>query len=711
MRLGFIAFGISVLGLCQHAIAQTATNNDWTPPLSTIIPPAYVAATKNLLGNGLADPRGGEFHKVTVVLGYSDQWSQEQKLQEKQGYGWILPDKQVVLIDGLKYPLKQDLGRANLADLIPKRQVWREGIPWGALGIEYATIALPALLLVHGETALAEDCWRLVGPSLVDPILSLYSQLTYRYHMQVAQYVIEQDDLEALRWAKQLMTISDQREKDRINYGEDTVGWRFDPEEPRQILLDLTRRIEHPKQKFDTQANAKLDKKDRLASLIEALDQVVLDARGAHDPIATEIVKVGDAAVPALLDVIENDQRMTRSVILTYPKRTIHPVRTAAYSCLEAIWPSSVTILDENPQTRLTKLRKLWKSSENLTEPERWLNVLRDDGGNFRTWPLAAQQLTDRFQSKPAFPTKSRVMLGEALRSKHGKEVTTLLIKRMEILTTFNKDENSTPSFEFTEGLSIGHYLYLWDREAAEPALRQAVERTMLMVSQPRREFLISYSNFARPFAQVIADRANLGDKTAAKDYAQMLKYYSENFNEKDILIALWKRPNDAALQAAAGPYFAMLLAEKRLPDKPGRLIGIHPVDDLLRSPMLLSPAFRSFLADAIALPKLIGTVSVAVDSDRGSIQYRFGKNGVGSEQAPKGMDVSPYTAKDIPLTSGDYISHLVAKAKGAPQFLLSWPESKKATAKKEIVKWLNSRRVDWVEVVKSNPFVNLDYD
>ncbi len=79
------------------ARAPAISNVAWTPPPTTV-DPEYVRVAKDLLGNGLADPRGGRFSHVTVMLG--DGLGRPQ--QPLKGPGWVLPDgKSAVLMDGL----------------------------------------------------------------------------------------------------------------------------------------------------------------------------------------------------------------------------------------------------------------------------------------------------------------------------------------------------------------------------------------------------------------------------------------------------------------------------------------------------------------------------------------------------------------------------------------------------------------------------------
>lgn len=731
---GLMFFAVS-LGGCRSHPVLVQVDNGWTPPAKSTIPAAYIVATKTLLGNGLSDARGGEFHKVSVMLGNAAGMRQAS-FYEKQGYGWIMPDKQVVLIDGLKYPVKSDLGKAKPEDLYSANPGVIGNFTNDGIEILRPTAAMTSLLLVRGETELAEKFYEVTGKHSVDPVLSLYAELTYRYTMQVGQSLMDRNDQEALKWAKPLALVSDLREKAGVNYGKDTYGWRFDPEDPKRILEDAIRRAEHPKPKIDVASIAKIDQNSRISALIDSLDEVASHQWGQpggiswmEDPIMTSLAKEGEAAVPALLDCIENDNRLTRSVSYGrdfFPARTIHTVRTAALNCLQTIWPAVATLQYEDPNERVLKLREMWKLDGSLSEPERWLRVLRDDTdtigdrGIGDNWLLAARHLTDQMNvtrngqhGMTILPQKSKVMHGEPLRAKFGAEITALLTKRIDSLTKVEESRSSMQLFQFGNGLSVAHCLALWDHRAATPVLQKATANTLSMVKAWQKSYGNGENTIVGSYAKVIADRANAGDQSAAKDFESMLSQVEiDGSATKYALLPLWKCPNNAAIQAVGVKFLADLLAEKSKPTKPGRSIGAYPIDDLLRSAMIISPAFRSFLIDSCSLKMELGEVSVKPSTSKGYVEVIYrSKNGGGSYQFVMKEDVAPYTVQGMPLNLGEWMLQSIGTIKGAPSYLVSWPSERRTAAKLRIAHWLNDRKVNWERVARSSPFSNMDFD
>ena len=205
-----------------------------------------------------------EFHKVTVLVSNAT-GIREPTMIEKQSYGWIVSDRKVVLIDGLKYPVQRDLGPANPEDLFSGSAPVYGYLTEDGIQITGPTLATPALLLVRDETALAEKCFATVGLRTLNPDINLYAELSDRYTMQVAHFLMVHNDPEALEWAKGLADVSECREKAGLTYGNDMTGWQLDTVFPNQLLRDVTRRTEHSKSKFDLAANTKIAAKKVIA--------------------------------------------------------------------------------------------------------------------------------------------------------------------------------------------------------------------------------------------------------------------------------------------------------------------------------------------------------------------------------------------------------------------------------------------------------------
>ena len=158
------------------------------------------------------------------------------------------------------------------------------------------------------------------------------------------------------------------------------------------------------------------DAKRKLAHLIEALDEV--DARQwgqpggvnlAGDRRVQELIKLGDLAVPDLIDTIEMDERLTRSVHFWRDfghQRTVLGVREAALSAVMSILRVRVfepVSTGDNLTARgqdgtapvVARLRAYWKKYGAMPLDERMMQVLKDPRASVEATREAAVSLAD----------------------------------------------------------------------------------------------------------------------------------------------------------------------------------------------------------------------------------------------------------------------------------------------------------------------------
>jgi hypothetical protein len=187
-----------------------------------------------------------------------------------------------------------------------------------------------------------------------------------------------------------------------------------------QIVKDLKRRQKHgtfgkvPAEAwpdgFDQWSAEK-----QIAYLVQALDEV--DVRQSETPYGVDLVsdrrvlaliRLGERAVPALLDVLEKDERLTHSVSFTHEfarDRTVVSVREAALTALEAIlrmqfftpnlfYDSLTRTHDAKAAKEVAdRVRTFWERFGNLPLDERMMKVLTHRGTSFPARREAAENL------------------------------------------------------------------------------------------------------------------------------------------------------------------------------------------------------------------------------------------------------------------------------------------------------------------------------
>lgn len=175
----------------------------------------------------------------------------------------------------------------------------------------------------------------------------------------------------------------------------------------------------------------------QISFLIEALDEV--DARQrmqpgdvdfSSDPTVLALIRCGDAAIPALIDCIEKDSRLTRSVHYWRdyePSRGILSVRDAALYAAESILRESFFRPDstgddftlhgnEGGKIVAERIRTYWKAYGKMPFPERMMKFLTDDKADPAVVRRAAANLADMPQGAVAVdrikdPTIAQAML------------------------------------------------------------------------------------------------------------------------------------------------------------------------------------------------------------------------------------------------------------------------------------------------------------
>ncbi|KKK67838.1 hypothetical protein LCGC14_2950070, partial [marine sediment metagenome] len=151
----------------------------------------------------------------------------------------------------------------------------------------------------------------------------------------------------------------------------------------------------------------------RVAYLIDCLEDVGMRQWGAPagvnlawaDPVA-ELIAIGDPAVPALIDCVERDTRLTRSVHCwhTWSRRTILSVREPALTAVMSILRVSFfspggtgdnfTSREEQDKQAVVKaLRAYWKTYGKYPFDERMMKVLKDPRSSSKTLQEAAANI------------------------------------------------------------------------------------------------------------------------------------------------------------------------------------------------------------------------------------------------------------------------------------------------------------------------------
>jgi hypothetical protein len=721
----------------------------WTAP-ATKLPRFLVTATESLFEQGVADPRGCEYR--TVEIG---------DFSVAKVHGFVLPERAdapgrfAVCWDGQVHPALSvggpiDLGK-DIADLgahikrareAGKSKQYAEQTHWGfpqegqafrgaAVVDDHSPIKL-CLLLRLGRADLAESlfaagtAWT-PGPRARDltdygiSYLTLASDWAGPAFSRLVDAHMRGEDVIALDTARKLARFRDlaTAKADEMGFPrEDRQGRRRAEPAPRfSFLAQLDELLGDQERRAKMPARGPIPKKGgdpaaRIAALIRDLDQVSErpmmswgPPQFGQAPVVHDLIDEGDAAVGPLLEVLELDHRLTRSVSSDRGfslSRFVHPVDEAAFAGLVAIlqtrefdqyrsygWKSA----DSASRKALAgAMRDFWQRTRSVPLDDRWYKTLLDDSAGPARWLEAAGAIIQP-AAPPGAPYQkrgTRPMKGDALQAGRDPSVSTLMLRRTRDLERMGDAQNSREA-GFTGACQMASILAAWDAPASLPVLKELMQECRARSDRWRDQE--NPANFDRSIASSLTEftqvRVNQGDLAALDEYAAwlrtttpaMLEYVT--FEAFQPFLAHLDQP---ALAAATRWLFndpkspwVPLIPEARGQQSP------H-FQNLFGSPLIVIAGFREAVLAGLADKTPLGTVT---RSDKSTIE-RMIKNVGPTRYGPANLDPD-----GIPLGVEyrfrycDYLASELSNLEGCPRFDLFWPEARRDEAVAACVAYL----------------------
>jgi hypothetical protein len=414
------------------------------------------ACLDGLIKDFLIDPRGAE--RVRFQMAVRSVWTGTGEVTAE---GWLVPGKDgqpgtVYLFDGPVIPApagklrKVDFvaecqgryaGKGKVDELVdpePKRVFDNMSlISVGEIIDDH--LALAAWLYRLGKedlAALALAAAR-VGDAAVsftsgrgdkgDPRQFLREDLAWSAYAKMIHAYMVRADSEALAYGERLLRLyRDVAEGPVFDRQENALLKKHRYPEAQAVLDDLKRR--QKKGTFGIKPAETLPNdfrtwgaEKKVAYLVDALEEV--DARQHGQPgdvplesdrRVAELIGLGDVAVPRLIDVLENDQRLTRSVHFFRDharSRTVLAARDVALTALMAILkvrfsemrgPGDRFASDEERAKKTAQVvRAYWNKVGRLSFADRSMAVLTDPKAGFEERLEAAENLADLGQDRP----------------------------------------------------------------------------------------------------------------------------------------------------------------------------------------------------------------------------------------------------------------------------------------------------------------------
>src|SRR5258705_5658980 len=575
-------------------------NIPWNPPAEARrLNANFVSASASLFALGVADPRGCEYRQIEVTVG--SVWGGAAAVSA--AHGWVLPGGAAghqfgIGWNGLVYPLysvgkladlRHDINAAIAKDE-ERRAQWakeRHSFPFyrfrNALPENYSLDFLSllplksSLLLRLGEVELAGKVWSAWAAGmqpevnddalhLRDPFLMLATYWAWAMFERAVTAHMRGDDQLALLSARALAPLQAalEAEVDRRGLQSDYYYQSELKQNPKyliflksvtSLLRDQERRANERQRNSAPRQLAianELSKRSppsaRIMALIRDLDEVRAYQAGqpggvdlTEDATVKALIGEGEEAVEPLLAVLENDQRLTRSVQFgrdfSYG-RSILGVHKAAYVALTRILKTDFSggndlTQEDGRRAVAAEIRQYWKAYGETPIEERWYRILLDDHQSLDQWRQAAARIVELADigelSKnvtvtyrvtfPWRPNQVFTLRGEALRQKPEPTVSQLLIRRMNEVIERKEDQGLT---SLTAATEFATALATCDGANHLDELRQLNNRLQKMFADGpdlnRRENLICF------IVSLYIKRHKIGDRAALPSYAEWLR-------------------------------------------------------------------------------------------------------------------------------------------------------------------------------------------
>ena len=723
----------------------------WMPP-RTSLSSALLAASATLFGQGLADPRGCEYRTIEITTGNSTGGGGERARTR----GWVLPatggeQRFAVCWNGLVYPLLTAGGPADLRQdvlaVVEPLERKQKGAPnrvfgtgWavtegGAVAADRADRLRACLLLRLGEEELARRMWNAAAEQPVQhdqgPYLDLATDwLWYLFDRTIGAHV-RGDDAVALAGARLLVRAQPAVETEAARLGfprREPVGQAPGKAplpyidfgtDPADLLADQEQRTaRNASTPAPLVGAAASEPVRRIMALIQALNEISEQQLGQpggvylpRSPTIQALAKEGDPAVAPLIDCLETDTRLTRSVHYwrNFARhRQVLPVRSAAYAALTEILKTTRFGAEPDGEPQGWKklagqLRVYWKRYQNLPRLERWYAVLQDDAGGPQQWLEAAANITlpADMEGQPGVMSplsrsfgsggKGRHLTagvkGEALRAKTAPSVTELLEKRAAEVAAGVKPDDVQRSSDVVD---LALCLSAWDAAAARPTLRREFRRCDLLSRTQREHFPNGFDpeNNAWHLAELTLARARGKDPEALRDYTRWLLASQPvfPFDPQCVFEPLWRYPDDPAVAAAAKIVFnaPASLWRREVEKRAVREFGGRA---FVNTPLLGGGAFRELVYRLLADRTPAGTASLTAE---GQLEINTTGSGMSSSGGSSiHAPLAPKPGVQVPFRRCDLVAWSISQIGGAPQIQLYWPEPNREAAVGQIAQFL----------------------
>ncbi len=712
-------------------------NGDWTPP-ETAIRQSTVNLGKFLLEHGMADPRGGQFGVVKVVRRSRIETGEFKGflyngLHDVNRFGWLVDKadrKRFIGVDGLEYPVR-DFEPKDLAIAIDRALQMRKNPNFladaedkelrGAIN-DLNSDQSRLMVLISGNMELAEKLSgippehrkshiqmelrkepdEIRGDQLQDFVRSLWQQAIVAHMRGEAE--------EAVRICRVIcanrkaytdkMASADYFKRWQANIKDRTIKPFEFLDFADSLQADNERRLREGPKTVDLVNLDKLSQPDRIAKLIDYLDQVGSvpeSAKGSssywEDPIVTRLFKEGKPAADALIGAMCNDTRLTsESDDGWYPgvRDQLPSVKAAAAYAFYRISGVNVYGPARGWMPSESELRAIWAEWKDKSVEQRWLCVLKDnrhEANQFREAAryLGATEYDERFvktdsSGKRIADWSKMPKRFESLNENDRKELAHALIERSKSLLDSTRTTGTDLWNDFDSAFTMAFLLNEVSPKESWPLLRECVSEELEAGNDTSILSLMIGSRLSKACCLLAA----AGDKVPTLKYLARLTEVPSLYPIRNIdFLALYYLSGEKAEKLVA----RLICNSKSKFNLEYQLeaYGARQVGETLNTPLVKFEVFREEFIRLMLSKKTGGKVENEPESAKSSVLYR--------EAAATSKDLRWFEAENArraAMRPGDGLALAISQILGAPQFKMHWPVERKDKAKKELAAFLN---------------------
>ena len=728
---------------------------EWKAP-ETSLPATWVSAVRLLLSYGFADPRGCEYREVELTCG---RVSSSKSVLETT-HAWVLPRQEsdppdaprfAVAWNGIVYPVVSVGAPADLQADVQKQLKSDPGsfIHEEPVQVSF-DLAVPlkgCLLLILGEADLAEKIWKLAPPHPrsgpmkpqdlnYDPYVELVYEWAWAQHDHAVCAHLRGDDVLSLDSAKPLVALRDAVDKEAVARGfKRPLSSRGQRDrsfveflDPVHVLAeDAARRVAaKPVERVLAPGAAPIaDQAARIAALIRDLE--IVNETQHMQPggvkfdeslLVEALVNEGLPAVEPLLDCLEHDQRLTRSVQFHRdfaPGREYITVKRPAFAALQEIlktrtfgetahhvFVGGIRRREETPQeierrqVALKEIRDFYQKTLTRSEAERWFSILAWDKSSEEEWLEAAQHLVEPARPDPTQLTEvleadeTPRLLGEPVRQRRDPSVIGLLDRRAELLAgAATSDVREIRDFQvacrrFQMSCRLSSCLAKWDRPYGLPECRRRLQQYRAVESVPEWQPWLPqlYGDVSRLFTVGV----EAGDEEFIDGYIAWMTRLTPDPSSLtiglDVFQPLSRAPDNKKLWRLSVKLFST--GSPWLPID--RQLGPRWYG-LLTSPLIAVPTFRRHVSSKLNNKTPFGTATL--DPDALIVKVRFAGGQRSAEVSTAfGRDEPPPGPQAIRFC--DFVAWRLSGLEGAPRFEPWWSETRRDAALKLMSEFLD---------------------